>query len=124
MELLDAPVEHPIDQLDEIDGVAIVRWPAESARATELARAGTPRLLLVVADADPPDPSLEADGLGAWVRLPAHERDVQARIVELRRRASIARPILGDHGLLWRGTQWVALSPIEARLTAAFVSRP
>ncbi len=65
-----------------------------------------------------------ADDLCAWVRLPAHERDVQASIVELRSRASIARPILGDHGLLWRGREWVALSPIEARLTAAFVARP
>jgi DNA-binding response OmpR family regulator len=56
--------------------------------------------------------------------LPAHERDVQALIVELRSRASVDRPILGDHGLLWRGQRWVALSPIEARLTEAFIARP
>src|SRR5258706_16424224 len=70
------------------------------------------------------EPAVTTDELCAWVRVAASERDVQARIVELRSRASLARPILGDHGLLWRGTRWVALSPIEARLTAAFVARP
>lgn len=122
MELLDAPFERAFDALAEIDGVVVVHWPQDAARAAELARVGTPRLFLVAPEADPPE-SVD-DDLCAWVRLPAHERDVQARIVELRGRASIARPILGDHGLLWRGTTWVALSPIEARLTAAFVARP
>ena len=121
MELLDAPLEREIDALDEIDGVVVVRWPEDAARAAELARVGTPRLFLVAADAEPPTMT---DDLCAWVRVPAHERDVQSSIVELRSRASVARPILGDHGLLWRGTQWVALSPIEARLTAAFIARP
>ncbi|HEV7526190.1 MAG TPA: winged helix-turn-helix domain-containing protein [Acidimicrobiia bacterium] len=121
MELLDAPFERAFDALTEIDGVVVVHWPEDAARAVELARVGTPRLFLVAAEADPPDVS---DELCAWVRVPAYERDVQARIVELRSRASVARPILGDHGLLWRGTEWTALSPIEARLTAAFIARP
>jgi hypothetical protein len=121
VELLDAPFERTVDALPEIDGVVVVHWPEDSARAVELARVGTPRLFLVAAEAEPPEMS---DDLCAWVRLPAHERDVQARIVELRTRASVARPILGDHGLLWRGAQWVPLSPIEARLTAAFIARP
>jgi len=124
VDLLDAPFEHASDASVEVDGVVVIRWPEGAARAIELARAGTPRLFLVAAEADPPDPSADPDGLCAWLRLPADERDVQAQIVELRSRASIARPILGDHGLLWRGARWVALSPIEARLTAAFVSRP
>jgi hypothetical protein len=122
VELLDAPFERSFDALAEIDGVVVVHWPQDAARAVELARVGTPRLFLVAAEADPPQ--MRDDELCAWVRLPAHERDVQARIVELRTRASVARPILGDHGLLWRGANWVALSPIEARLTAAFVARP
>ena len=121
MEPLDAPFERTFDALSEIDGVVLVHWPEEASRVVELARAGTPRLLLVAADTEPP---VRTDELCAWVRVPASERDVQARIVELRSRASLARPILGDHGLLWRGTRWVALSPIEARLTAAFVARP
>lgn len=121
MELLDAPFERTFDAFTEVDGVVVVHWPEHAARAAELARVGTPRLFLVAAEAEPP--AMSGD-LCAWVRLPAHERDVQARIVELRTRASLARPILGDHGLLWRGTEWVALSPIEARLTEAFIARP
>jgi len=121
VELLDAPFERTFDALPEIDGVVVVHWPEDSARAGELARVGTPRLFLVAPEAEPP---VMSDDMCAWVRLPAHERDVQARIVELRTRASVARPILGDHGLLWRGAQWVPLSPIEARLTSAFIARP
>src|SRR5882757_5727027 len=121
VELLDAPFERTFDALTEIDGVVVVHWPENAARAQELAHARTPRLFLVAAEAEPP---ITSDELCAWVRVPAHERDVQALIVELRTRASVERPILGDHGLLWRGTRWVALSPIEARLTAAFIARP
>jgi hypothetical protein len=121
MELLDAPSERAFDALSESDGVVVAHWPEDAARATELARARTPRLFLVAPEADPPEAT---DDLCAWVRLPAHERDVQALIVELRSRASVDRPILGDHGLLWRGKRWVALSPIEARLTEAFIARP
>jgi hypothetical protein len=121
MELLDAPSERVFDVPSESDGVVVAHWPRDAARAAELARARTPRLFLVAPEADPPEAT---DNLCAWVRLPAHERDVQALIVELRSRASVDRPILGDHGLLWRGKRWVALSPIEARLTEAFIARP
>src|SRR3954471_18336309 len=119
VELLDAPSERVSDAPEEVDGVVVVRWPEDSARAAELARVGTPRLFLVAVDADPPAVD---DELCAWVRLPAHERDVQARIVELRTRASVARPILGDHGLLWRGTQNVSLSPSDKGVTAFFIT--
>ena len=33
-------------------------------------------------------------------------------------------PTLDEYGLLWQGTTWVALSPIEARLIKAFLTRP
>ena len=126
MEILDAPAERLFELSDQIDGVAVVRWPAEQARAAELARMRVPRLLLIAPDAEPPAPNetAGADGLCDWVQEPADERDVQARIVALRSRASVARPILGDHGVVWRGPTWVALSPIEERLSAAFLARP
>ncbi len=124
VELLDAPFPRAFDTRTASDGVVVVHWPEDAEHARELARIGIPRLLLVAADAEPPDGSELSDELSAWVRMPAYERDVQAQIVELRSRASIGRPILGDHGLLWRGSKWVALSPIEARLTAAFIARP
>jgi hypothetical protein len=121
MELIDAPLERVGEVLEEVDGVVIVAWPEHAVRASDLARARTPHLFVVASAAEPPETT---DDLSAWIRLPAAERDIQAKIVELRSRASIARPILGEHGLLWRGTRWVALSPIEARLTAAFIARP
>jgi hypothetical protein len=123
MELMDAPLERVADVLfEEVDGVIVVAWPEHAARVADLARTRTPHLILVASGAEPPRTT--DDDLSAWIGLPAAERDIQAKIVELRSRASVARPILGDHGLLWRGTRWVALSPIEARLTAAFVARP
>jgi len=121
MELMDAPLERVTNALDEIDGVVVVDWPEDAERATDHARLRTPHLFLVAPGTQPPD---KTDDLSAWIRLPAAERDIQERIVELRSRAGIVRPILGEHGILWRGTQRVALSPIEARLTAAFVARP
>ena len=120
MELLDAPFERTFDALTEIDGVVVVRWPGQQACVDDLARRHVPRLLLVAPDAEPPP----TEPLCDWVREPADERDVQSRIVELRSRASAERPILDDLGLVWRGPVWVALSPIEARLIAAFLARP
>jgi hypothetical protein len=122
VELLDAPVERSLDTPGQIDGVAVVHWPEERGRVADLERMRVPRLLLVNADAAPPT---EADNpLSDWVREPVDERDLQSRIVVLRSRASADRPILGDHGVVWRGDVWVALSPIEERLTAAFLARP
>jgi Transcriptional regulatory protein, C terminal len=122
VELLDAPLERSLDSPTQIDGVAVVHWPEEQARLADLERMRVPRLLLVDADAQPP---AEADHpLCDWVREPLDERDLQSRIVVLRSRASTDRPILGDHGVVWRGDVWVALSPIEERLTAAFLARP
>ena len=126
MEILAAPLERLVESSAHIDGVAIVMWPDEHARAAELARMRVPRLLLVAESSEPPAAN---DGVGAgelcdWVREPVDERDLQSRIVTLRSRASVERPILGDHGVVWRGPVWIALSPIEERLTAAFLARP
>jgi two-component system OmpR family response regulator len=106
-----------------IEGIAIVRWPEETPRATELQRSRSPRLLLVAPDAAPPeldddDPSVD------WVFEPVDENALHARIVALLSAASVVKPILGDHGVLWRGETWIALSPIEERLTAALLARP
>jgi DNA-binding response OmpR family regulator len=120
VELSEAPPER-LHETSTVDGVAVVRWPDERARADELARRSAPRLLLVAIGEQPPAGN---DPLCDWVQEPADELDVQSRIVELRNRASVERPILGDHGVVWRGTVWVPLSPIEARLTAAFLARP
>jgi DNA-binding response OmpR family regulator len=103
--------------------VVLIRWPLEAARRTELSTAGTPRLLLLEDGADPPD---SADCLEDWVRVPAVEADVQARVAAVSRRAEhhrTAAPELDEHGMLRLGDAWVSLPPVEARITAALVSR-
>jgi DNA-binding response OmpR family regulator len=37
---------------------------------------------------------------------------------------SVPGPVLDEYGVLWRGDVWVALSPIGARLMAAFLASP
>jgi DNA-binding winged helix-turn-helix (wHTH) protein len=104
--------------------VALVRWPEEQARREELRRGGQP-LLLLLEDGAPP-PVAEADDLEDWIRLPAGDVDLRARVEALRRRA-VARvdpaPALDDDGVLRLGDRWVSLPPVEARLTAALLDR-
>jgi hypothetical protein len=102
--------------------VAQVRWPAESARCAALRAAGAPRLLLV--EAGPPPVLL--DPLEDWIRVPAPEADLWARVEALRRRADTtarARPELDDDGVLRLGARWVSLPPVEARLTGELLIR-
>jgi DNA-binding response OmpR family regulator len=97
-----------------MDDVRILRWPQQSSEADELAASGTPRLLLVEPDADPP---VISDWRADWVRLPADERDVAARVLGLTHRLRpVDRPRVDDHDRLVFAGEWVALSPIEARL--------
>jgi DNA-binding response OmpR family regulator len=98
--------------------VVVVRWPEERAEVARLAATSVPRLLLVAAEADPPEPG---DPLQDWVRLPGDDRDFRARISGLRLRAEdrAAAPTLDRHGrMLYRG-RWAQLSPIEERLAGA-----
>jgi DNA-binding response OmpR family regulator len=102
-------------------GVVLVRWPEHAEQVTALAQAGLPRLLLVAADADPP---ASLDASEDWVRLPADERDIAARVLRLSTRAEAVVPgppsLDGNDRLFYRGA-WVALSPIEARIAAALL---
>jgi DNA-binding response OmpR family regulator len=99
--------------------VAVLHWPAQADEAEALAALGHPRLLLVATDADPP---ISEDSLCEWVRLPAEERDVAARVLVLARRLGPVAPqppsVDANDRLLF-GDAWVALSPIEARLASA-----
>lgn len=104
-----------------VPDVAVLHWPEESVRAAALGRAGTPRLFLVASEAAPP---ADWDEYTDWVRLPADERDVFARITALRRRvAPPALPELDEFGVLWRDGVWVDLAPTEGRLMAALLDR-
>jgi two-component system, OmpR family, response regulator len=102
--------------------VALVHWPTETTVRAALAADGLPRLLLVAADAEPPD---DFDDLEDWIRLPADERDIDARLNALRVRARnggpSAHPELDGHGRLLRGGRWVALSPTEEQLCTLLI---
>lgn len=103
--------------------VVLLRWPAESARRDDLAELGVARLLLVEDGATPPTP---ADCLEDWIRVPAPEPDLRARITALEQRAmghAPDVPSLDDDGVLRFGAQWVSLPPVEARLTQVLVER-
>lgn len=101
--------------------VALIRWPDEAERLERARRHGAPRLLLVGPQADPPP---VADPLEDWVRLPAPETDLAARVRTLEERAagSLAPPRVADGVLRLDGT-WVALSPVEERLAALLCER-
>ena len=102
--------------------VVLVRWPEEEQHLADLRVQGVPRLLLVGPQSAPP---AAADPLEDWVRLPAEDRDVRARVATLEARAASggARPELDEDGLLRYRDRWVSLSPVERMLAAALVAR-
>jgi DNA-binding response OmpR family regulator len=104
--------------------VTLVRWPAESARREVLVETATPRLLLVEDGVPPPSGD---DCLEDWIRVPAPGVDVEIRVQALAARAakhdSPTQPDLDDDGVLRYANGWVALPPVEARLTGAMVER-
>lgn len=103
--------------------VVLLRWPLEAERRRALAAEGRLRLLLVEGGAELPETS---DVLEDWIRVPAADGDVQARVEGLRQRAAAfgsEEPELDRDGLLRFRGQWVSLPPVEARLMQALVER-
>lgn len=103
--------------------VTLLRWPAEHGRRQRLSLAGDPRLLLVE-DGQSPPPLI--DCLEDWVRVPASEDEVLARVqaLSLRRAAhEHDAPGLDPNGVLRHRGQWVSLPPLETRMTELLLSR-
>ncbi len=103
--------------------VVLVRWPDERERRDELRRTGRPRLLML--DDGSPAPTA-VDALEDWIRLPADESDLRARVRALELRAIGAVedvPSLDEDGVLRVDGSWVALPPVESRLTSALLAR-
>jgi DNA-binding response OmpR family regulator len=103
--------------------VVLVRWPTEEDRRDELRKEGRPRLLLLEDGVAPP---VGMDEMEDWIRLPAGDVDLRARVEGIRQRAGALiepAPLLDDDGVLRSGGRWVALPPVEARLTAALLER-
>ena len=100
-----------------------MRWPGEAEERARLAERHIPRLLLVDDGIAPPE---TLDCLEDWIRLPAPESDLQARMDGLltRRGAHLRSvPEIDTHGVLRFGSGWVSLPPVEARLADALVVR-
>jgi hypothetical protein len=119
------PADHhdAVDGLPELEGVALVRWPADADHRERLADDQRPRLLLIEPDAPPP---VCWDDLEDWARLPVDPLELEARISNLRQRTptAVPVPILDSDGLLRAGDRWVALPRIEARLVARMLHQP
>ncbi|MGH9155340.1 MAG: winged helix-turn-helix domain-containing protein [Acidimicrobiales bacterium] len=103
--------------------IAMVRWPSEDDRRAALAASGAPRLLLIEGRAPPPE---AMDCLEDWVRVPASDDEMRARMAALVRRASEHVPVvpqLDADGVLRMGSSWVSLPPVESRLATALLER-
>ena len=103
--------------------VALVRWPAEADRRAALADGDVPRLLLLEAGAPPPE---VLDCLEDWIRVPAADADLRARVRALEARSHRHLRLIPDldvHGVLRFGNAWVSLPPVEARLVDALIER-
>lgn len=102
----------------------MVHWPVEESRLAEIRAAGGARLVLVPEGVAPP---LTADPLEDWIRLPASDDDVRARVRVLEDRmrgAEVANlPELDENGLLRLGGLWVSLPPVEHRLMGVLLDR-
>lgn len=101
--------------------ITLIRWPAEAARLPELRDSELPRLLLVDEDADPP---LVIDELEDWIRVPAPEQDLRARVESLSRRATSAGrclPEIDEHGVVRYRSGHTAVPPVEARLAEVLI---
>ena len=102
--------------------VVLIRWPEEEARLEGLRAVGAPRLLLVGESLAAPS---SVDPLEDWIRLPAAEDDLRARVATLAARAgqAVTAPTVDADGLLRHRGRWVTLSPVERALAAALVDR-
>lgn len=130
----------------QVMDIVMLQWPDEQARRSRISEAHEPRLLLVPDGEEPPT---VVDCLEDWIRVPATENEVRARVdaLTVRSHAHLAdgtttngstpahdhvtgngngngtTPVVDDYGVLWVNGAWVALPPLEARLTEALLDR-
>lgn len=98
----------------------MVRWPSEQGMRQSLAAEGRPRLLLL----EEGPPPVVVDPLEDWIRLPADDVEMWARVESLRQRwVEPKRPRLDNDGVLTWSDRWVALSPLEVRLASILLEK-
>ena len=102
--------------------VAIVWWPEEATTVERLRAARWPRLLLLAPGVAPPE---RAGPDEDWLRRPADDDDVRARIAGLVDRlseAASAQLAVGSGRIRYRG-RWVHLSDTEEALAGVLGQR-
>jgi DNA-binding winged helix-turn-helix (wHTH) protein len=104
-----------------LDEIELVRWPGDGARRRAAAERGTPRLLLVAGDAPPPRLDPDED----WLRVPADERDLLARMQRLAAQFDRRRcpPRLDVDRALRYGGRTVVVSRSEAAVLRPLLAR-
>lgn len=98
--------------------VLVLSWPGDAEEAKEAALNAVPRLLLLGPDTPPPR---VIDHLEDWIRLPATDADLDARIESLRVRNESRPTIAGD--VVTFGGSTTALSPVESALLSALLEK-
>jgi hypothetical protein len=114
---------HALQWYSENVDIAVLKWPEQREERSSLQRAGRARLLLL--DEATPPPASGNDCLEDWIRLPATDEDVQARLSGLRERQKHhpAVPTIGSYGeFSYRGADQI-LSPIEQAIAEVLVDR-
>src|SRR3954447_15870885 len=101
----------------------LLAWPAARIAGRSLTARGCPIVWIVDRAGDPPADWSEIED---WIRLPVDQDELLARIdgVEQRALARANRPWIDDDDLLRHGDEWVALSPLEARLLRRLLQLP
>jgi DNA-binding winged helix-turn-helix (wHTH) protein len=100
--------------------VCILRWPDQADEADRMASLGRPRLLLVESGVPPPT---ETSCVVDWLRLPAADEDMCARLVSLSERAARhpSGPVVNEYGQLSHQGTAVALSSIDEQITKLLI---
>jgi len=101
--------------------VAVLRWPDDQEESARLERLGLPRLLVVEPEMAPPE---SASCLQAWIRFPATDEDVRARLAALGHHAARhpAAPVIDPWGQLSFRDMNAFLSPREHAIAQALVN--
>ena len=101
--------------------VVVLSWPAQADERERLDRTAVPHLWLVEPGVDPP---VSESCLEDWLRLPAEDADVRARLVSLSHRAAHhpIRPTLDEYGQLVHHGAVALLSPVEQHLAAPLIA--
>ncbi len=114
------PMDGVLASASHHDDVVVVRWPEQRADAERLTRLQRPHLLLVEPGIAPP---VILGCLADWIRLPADDIDMRARLAALAARAEQhpAVPLVDEFGELSFLGRRVFLSPIDQRIAELLV---